>query len=175
MADVVTALTRRQRSATQPVDRCAICRFSVSRFDPAVREVFYRGVKYSVCGPCRRRYSHAISQIASSGVRFRFVEKSEIPKPPAEIWNQFFRVYKVLLLHKECEEKRQKEVNWVIEEMTKKLVKLPGRVAAIVRETYSVVGDDFKLTDDEALIRIRDLLEEIDPEIIKRKKKKRLT
>lgn len=54
-------------------------------------------------------------------------------------------------------------------------MKLPERVAAIVGKTYAVMGDDFKLADDEALTRIRDLLDELDPTLIDRNKKKRLS
>ncbi len=55
------------------------------------------------------------------------------------------------------------------------LVRLPERIAAVVGKTYSVMGDDFKLSDDEALTRIRDLLEELDGTLIERNKKKRLS
>lgn len=84
------------------------------------------------------------------------------------------QIYMVLLLLKERQEKRKKEVNWMVEEMTRKILKLPDKVAAIVAKTYAVCGDDFKLADDQALVRIRDLLEGIDPEIISRNKNKRL-
>lgn len=56
-----------------------------------------------------------------------------------------------------------------------KVVKLPDRIAAIVGKTYAVRGDDAQLADDEALTRIRDLLEELDPELIDRNKNKRLS
>jgi len=62
----------------------------------------------------------------------------------------------------------------MIDEMTKKILKLPDKVATIVGKTFAVRGDDFTLSDDEALGRIRDLLESIDPEIISRTKNKRL-
>lgn len=62
----------------------------------------------------------------------------------------------------------------MVDDLTKKILKLPDQVARIVARTYAVCGDDFKLSDEEALIRIRDLLEAIDPEIINRAKKKRL-
>ena len=54
-------------------------------------------------------------------------------------------------------------------------LKFPERVAAIVGKTYAVMGDDFKLADDEALTRIRDLLDELDPTLIRRNQKKRLS
>jgi hypothetical protein len=55
------------------------------------------------------------------------------------------------------------------------LVKLPERIAAIVGKTYVVMGDDAKLEDDVALMRIRDLLDQLDPKLIERNKNKRLS
>ena len=60
----------------------------------------------------------------------------------------------------------------MVDEMTEKILKLPRRVAAIVRQTHAVMGDSFKLDDDIALQQIRDLLEDIDPNIMSIKKKK---
>lgn len=54
-------------------------------------------------------------------------------------------------------------------------LKFPERVAAIVGKTYTVMGDDFKMADDEALTRIRDLLDALDDTLIARNKKKRLS
>lgn len=61
------------------------------------------------------------------------------------------------------------------QEQTDLIIKLPVKLAKIVGKTYAVCGDGAKLADDEALTRIRDLLDEIDPEIISRNKNKRLT
>lgn len=171
METTATHLKRRERSAAEPTVKCAICSFPASRFDPARGEAEFRGVTYFVCGPCRRRYSHSLSQISSYGTRFRFVEKSEIPRYHGDAFEQ---LYKILLLCKERQEIRQKEVNWMVEDQTKMRLKLPDRVAVILGKTFAVCGDDAKLPDDQALIRIRDLLEAIDPEIINRNKNKRL-
>lgn len=54
-------------------------------------------------------------------------------------------------------------------------LKFPERVAAILGKTYAVMGDDAKMSDDEALTRIRDLLDELDETLIERNKKKRLS
>lgn len=54
-------------------------------------------------------------------------------------------------------------------------LRFPERVAAIVGKTYAVRGDGFKLSDDEALTRIRDLLDELDATLIARNKNKRLS
>ena len=82
--------------------------------------------------------------------------------------------YKILLLLKERQEIRHKEVNWMVKEMTAKVIKLPDQIATIVGKTHAVRGDDCTLSDDQALVRICDLLVEIDPQILERNKKKRL-
>jgi len=61
----------------------------------------------------------------------------------------------------------------MIDEMTRKLLKLPDQMAAMIGKTYAVQGDDFELSDDEVLLRIRDILESIDPEIIERNKNRK--
>jgi hypothetical protein len=60
------------------------------------------------------------------------------------------------------------------EDKAMKLAKLPDRVAAVVGKTYAVMGDAFELCDDEGMLRIVDLLNEIDPTLIERNKEKRL-
>ena len=55
-----------------------------------------------------------------------------------------------------------------------KLAKLPDRIAAIVGKTYAENGDSATIADDEALMRIRDLLVELDPTLIQRNKNKKL-
>jgi hypothetical protein len=55
------------------------------------------------------------------------------------------------------------------------LLKLPERIAAILGKTYAVRGDDATLADDQALMMIRDELDDYDEKIIERNKNKRLT
>lgn len=55
-----------------------------------------------------------------------------------------------------------------------KLAKLPDRIAAIVGKTFTVQGDTAQMADDQALSMIRDLLEELDSQIIERNKNKKL-
>lgn len=57
----------------------------------------------------------------------------------------------------------------------KAFLEFPEAVATIIGKTYSVRGDDFKLTDDEAIARIRDLLNELDDKLIVKFKNKRLS
>lgn len=69
-----------------------------------------------------------------------------------------------------------KEVNGMnAEEYANKVAKLPDRIAAVVGKTYAVRGDAAEMADDEALMRIRDLADEIDPTLIERNKNKRLS
>ncbi len=62
-----------------------------------------------------------------------------------------------------------------VKRQTISYLKLPERIAAILGKTYAVMGDEAKMADDEALTRIRDLLEELDETLIERNKKKRLS
>jgi hypothetical protein len=56
-----------------------------------------------------------------------------------------------------------------------KLAKFPDRVAAIIAKTYAVMGDAAQLSDDEALMMIRDLCDELDDTLVERNKNKRLS
>jgi len=53
--------------------------------------------------------------------------------------------------------------------------RLLEQIAAIVGKTYAVLGDAAQLADDEALMRIRDLLDAQVPGAIDRNKEKRLS
>ena len=60
------------------------------------------------------------------------------------------------------------------EDYATQLARLPDRVAAIVSKTYAVLGDDQVIANDQALMMIRDLLDELDDTVIERNKNKRL-
>ena len=67
-------------------------------------------------------------------------------------------------------------VTKAIEQQSVRLLRFPERVAAIIGKTYTIRGDDPKvIPDDEALMRIRDLLDELDETVIERNKNKRLS
>jgi hypothetical protein len=153
---------------------CFICGSDDTRYigDVKSRAVFRKN-PIMVCRYCRDEYEDAIAQATAYGHRFRFVRKDEIPaitqaqrvSSPMFRYRPFRQIYKVLTLLKEREENRKKEVNWMVDEMTQKLLKLHGRVAAAMKDTFVVRGDDAKMPDDVALLKIKDLLEEIDPEV----------
>jgi hypothetical protein len=169
-----TTLNRRERAAARRSPRCAAgCGFTVSHFDTSKGEVEHRGTVYSVCGLCRKRYSHILTQLAFCGLRFRFVEKSEIPPPPKPGWSNFIQIYKLLLLARERQISQGKEVNWMVDDTTRKILKLPDKIAGIVTRTFVASGDNAELSDDQALMMIKDLLEEIDPEIMTKKNKRK--
>lgn len=67
-----------------------------------------------------------------------------------------------------------KEVKWMPEEYAVKVAKLPDRIAAIVGKTFAEMGDAATIADDEGLMKIRDLLLELDDTLIERNKNKRL-
>lgn len=46
------------------------------------------------------------------------------------------------------------------------LIRFPDRVAEILAGSYAVQGDEYEYTDDEALQRLRDILEELDSSIL---------
>ena len=86
------------------------------------------------------------------------------------------RFYAVRRLLKATYSKKEvKKLGKRIDEHSVQLLKFPERVAAILGKTYAVRGDDFKLSDDEALTRIRDLCDEMDDALIARNKDKRLS
>lgn len=60
------------------------------------------------------------------------------------------------------------------EQYARWLTKLPDRIAAVVGKTYAVMGDGFEVADDQAVMMIRDLLDEGDETLIERNKHKRL-
>ena len=82
------------------------------------------------------------------------------------------------LLKKKLAKKEVKKLSVTrqIEQQSVKLIKFPERVAAVIGKTYSIRGDDPKvIPDDEAIMRIRDLLDELDDTVVERNKNKRLS
>lgn len=61
------------------------------------------------------------------------------------------------------------------DEYATKVLKVLDRIAAIVGKTYAEMGDASQIADDEALMRIRDELLDVDSTLIERNKKKRLS
>lgn len=91
---------------------------------------------------------------------------------PSEYQARVIRVLREISLRRI---QKGKGVNELPEEHAVRLSKLPERIAAIIGKTYAERGDACELADDEAVGMIRDLLFELDPEIIERNKNKRLS
>lgn len=172
---------RRRQKASTP--RCFICTEAVlyDRFAVGGRFTF-RGESHVICERCRGRYHDPVGQASAFGDRFRFLEKSEVPmrKELAGLSTmrhaEYSKIFSILVLLGERHGNQEKEVNLMaVDETTKKILKLPNKVADIVSKTFVAMGDDAKITDDQALMMIRDLLEEIDPNIMTKKKRKRLS
>jgi hypothetical protein len=181
MNQYTTTRHRAPRDVQGPQYRCYVCRW-FSRPRAYGRR---NGRQFTVCLSCLTKYHDPVGQAERFGRKFRFVEKTEIPHPDGVgiterstgfmPWHPYHDIYKFLLLFKERQEKLGKEVMWMPEEMTQKVLKLPKRVAAAMKNTYAIRGDDATDSDDVALQKIKDLLEEIDPNIFKdllRRKKK---
>lgn len=62
----------------------------------------------------------------------------------------------------------------MVDDMTRKLLKLPDQIAAVLGKTYVIRGDDFLLSDDVVLLEMKEILKSIDPDIIERNKDKRV-
>jgi hypothetical protein len=69
-------------------------------------------------------------------------------------------------------ERKDKQSDWYSK--SEALRRTVNEVAAIVSRTYAERGDYARLSDDDALILIREVLLRYNPTIIKRNKKKRL-
>lgn len=83
--------------------------------------------------------------------------------------------YRTLLARVRRANAHGKEVSRLSEnEYAAKVLKFPDRVAAVVGKTYAVRGDAEEISSAEAVVRIVDMLNEIDETLIERNKDKRL-
>ncbi len=117
-----------------------------------------------VCWQCRHDNRRAESDLWRTPTRRR-----------DSIFRRKFWAINALLKTKKTKKEVKNLKTNELKNQSAKYLRLPERVAAIVGKTYAVRGDDFKLGDDEALTRIRDLLDELDATLIARNKNKRLS
>jgi hypothetical protein len=68
----------------------------------------------------------------------------------------------------------RREIPMDAEKYALRLAKLPDRIAAVIGKTYAVRGDAFEMADDQAVMMIRDLIDELDETLIERNKNKKL-
>jgi hypothetical protein len=138
---------------------CELCKEST----PATEFVRYKGRNSSrVCETCwHTRKEEAIDYLAPVIERTKEQRKQK---------NNFLQA-----LARRRFQKRGEINGMTTEEYAIKAAKLPDRAAAIVGKTYAEQGDAAVLADDEALMMIRDLLNELDETLIPRNAKKRLS
>lgn len=143
--------------------KCPVCRepkqareFRTSNRNP---------VRRLICWQCR--HDGTRSEARFYGVKTRRYDS---------VFRQKFWAVKGLLDRRFSKmEVKRKRMRKEIMAQSAMYLKFPERVAAIVGKTYAVMGDEFKLSDDEALTRIRDYLDELDETLVERNKKKRLS
>lgn len=113
------------------------------------------------CNDCRRNNKEGVRRFLSSGRRPRTkVNRREVVRFARELARRRIQKRRGILMD--------------AEQYAKWLAKLPDRIAAVVGKTYAVMGDVFEIADDQAVMMIRDLIEEGDETLIERNKNKRL-
>jgi hypothetical protein len=131
---------------------CYLCSRKILYDNPLICSFVFRGKTHSICSKCRGLYWGAIEQASRFGKRYRFIEKSEVPRltgfgmqvgggiSPIAQHRVFTTVFRMLLLIRERQRHQQKESDWMIDEMTRRLLKLADQMAAIIGKTYAVRG-----------------------------------
>ncbi|MCP9496257.1 MAG: hypothetical protein MSG64_17575 [Pyrinomonadaceae bacterium MAG19_C2-C3] len=118
----------------------------------------------------------ALSMVCSDCLQHRRAEAKrvfQLELPPSRMYRAFVND----MLQRQGKKrilKRKEGMKMTAEEYALKVAKLPERIAAIIGKTFAEMGDAAQLADDESLMRIRDLLLEIDETLIARNKHKRL-
>lgn len=165
---------------------CYLCSSPLKYDPPAVSSFAYRGETHSICRKCRGEFWAPLEQASKFGKRYRFIRKSEMPRirffgmavgyQASRIAHHrvFTKVFAALILLQDRQKKQRKEVSWMVDDMTRKLLKLPDQIAAVLGKTYVIRGDDFLLSDDVVLLEMKEILKSIDPDIIERNKDKRV-
>jgi hypothetical protein len=136
-------------------------RRAVKEFQIRRRSERQRGRLNIYCNPCRKNNREGVRRFFASGKPVAKVNRREVIKLMREIARRRIQKGRV-------------RIHMTTEEYAVKAAKLPDRIAAIVAKTYAVQGDAAQLADDEALMMIRDLLDELDETLIERNKNKRL-
>lgn len=163
-------MPNKARVQTHRLRVCPVCQM------PKYRHEFRRSNRNAktnvICWQCRHDNPQAVREFYAVGKGIFFKPETE-----AEFQTKVSSVRNFLSLQNERRKIKGKEVIEMqkIEKQAVALAKLPGKVAAIIGKTYSIRGDDFTLSDDEAIQRIRDALDEIDERLIERNKNKRLS
>ena len=179
MRKTIAQLQRGYKPQTQPANLrvCPVCKTAKRAHE--FRQSNQNAKRNLICWQCRKNYDGVEAQFYAGTLSKGLIEKATIPRltgrEPRVLKHRFRNVYKFVTRLRERRILRRKEVLWMAENQAVALLKLPERIAAVIGKTYIVRGDDPNtIPDDEALMRIRDLLDEFDEKIIGRNKDKRL-
>jgi hypothetical protein len=155
--------TTRAGYTGQQTRLCPVCgeRRAVKEFQIRRRSERQRGRLNIYCNPCRLNNREGVRRFFASGKPVVNVNRREVIKMLRELARRRIQKGRV-------------RIQMLPEEYATKTAKLPDRIAAIVAKTYAVRGDAADVADDQALMMIRDLLDELDETLIPRNANKRL-
>jgi hypothetical protein len=137
---------------------CPVC--GIRKYPREFRQSNRNPRRNTICWKCRSE---------RTGIESKFYQRSK-----SVLKANWRRIHGVLTTHFKRRVNRGKEYIWMPDEQAVKVLRFPERVAAIIGKTHIVRGDDYTLDDYEALLRIRDLLDELDAQIIERNRNKKL-
>jgi hypothetical protein len=142
---------------------CPVCgeRRAVKEFQIRRRSERARARLNVYCNPCRLNNREGVRRFFASGQPVAKVNRRELIKLMRELARRRIQKGRV-------------GIHMTAEEYAVKAAKLPDRIAAVVAKTYAVQGDAAQIADDQALMMVRDLLDELDDTLIERNKNKRL-
>jgi DNA-directed RNA polymerase subunit RPC12/RpoP len=126
------------------------------------------------CADCKREIRVMQTSLPNHSVCARCRQK-RLPQRSHHLWRAILYMVR---RDTEGEIQDREGVMLMPEDHAVLVAKFPERVAAIVGKTFEVIGADAfgrGLADDEALALIRNLLNEIDPDLIERNKHKSLS
>lgn len=153
----LSCIARYRKGTRRPLQICIVCH------EPRGAKKFQAGKqKYLYCAECRRNKKDTIKSL----FRDHRPEDARRKKLNTEICSE--------IAHRRFLKKRE-GVGMDEKVYATRLAKLPDRVAAVVGKTHAFMGDRFQLADDEAVMKIADLLHELDPTLVKRNGHKRLS
>lgn len=155
--------TARAGCTGQQTRLCPVCgeRRAVKEFQIRRRSQRQRGRLNVYCNPCRLNNREGVRRFFSSGKPVAKVNRREVIKLMREVARRRIQKGRV-------------RIHMTPEEYARWLAKLPDRVAAVIGKTYAVMGDGFQVADDQAVMMIRDLLDEGDESLIPRNANKKL-
>ncbi len=158
-------MPNKARSQVHRLRVCPVCR--LPKYRQEFRESNRQPALNTICWQCRHDDPRCVAK-QLYGVNFRRYDSMFRKK--------FFALNKLQKAKLSKKEVKRLSITKQIEQQSAKLLRFPERVAAIISKTYSIRGDDPKvIPDDEAIMRIRDLLDGLDDTVIERNKNKRLS